>query len=133
MVAASAAAVSSVVAFAVFAVVAIGGSGGTGGGGGSGSVAAFNACISQTRFLAVEEHRSGNKVIEMLKDRAHGAVVGQFAVLPSVRAAEALRTPFGIAGTGAVNGRYVLFTRTPLGRDASAIERCGEPEFPLVP
>ena len=101
MVAASAAAVSSVVAFAVFAVVAIGGSGGsggTGGGGGSGSVAAFNACISQTRFLALEEHRSGNKVIEMLKDRAHGAVVGQFAVLRSVRAAVALPTPFGIAG-----------------------------------
>jgi hypothetical protein len=133
MVAASVAAVSSVIAFAVFAVVAIGSSGSTGGGGGSGSAAAFNACISQTRFLVLEKHRAGNKVLEMIKDRAHGAVVGQFAVLPSVRATEALRTPFGIAGSGAVNGRYVLFTRTPLGRDASAIERCGEPEFPLVP
>jgi hypothetical protein len=126
MVAASAAAVSSVVAFAVFAVVAVGGSGG-------GGVAAFNACISQTRFLVLAKHRSGNKVIEMIKDRAHGAVVGQFALLPSVRAAEALPAPFGIAGAGAANGRYVLFTRAPVGRDASAIERCGEPEFPLVP
>jgi hypothetical protein len=133
MVAASVAAVSSVVAFAVFAVLAIGGSSGTSGGAGSGSVAAFNACIGQSRFLVLAENRAGNKIIETLKDRANRAVVGQFAVLPSVREAESLRTPFGIAGSGAVNGRYVLFTSIPLGRDASAIERCGEPEFPFVP
>lgn len=125
MVAAIVAAVSSVVAFAVFAVVAIGGSGG--------GVPAFNACISQTRFLFLAKHGSGNKVIEMIKDRARGAEVAEFALLPSVRAAEPLSSPFGIAGAETANGRYVLFTRAPLGRDASAIERCGEPEFPLVP
>jgi len=105
MVAASVAAVSSVVAFAVFAVLAIGGSGGASAGAGSGSVAAFNACI-ESRFFVLEENRAGNKIIETLKDWTNGAVVGQFAVLPSVRAAESLRTPFGIAGSGAVNGRY---------------------------
>lgn len=68
---ASAAAVSSVVAFAGVASV------GRGGGG----AAAFNACISQTRFLVLlVRHGSGNNVIEMIKDRAHGAVVGEFAV-----------------------------------------------------
>jgi hypothetical protein len=93
MVAASVAAVSSVGAVAVFAVLAIGGSDGIRGGAGSGSVAAFNACIGQSRFLVLEENRAGNKIIETLKDRANGAVVGQFALLPSVRAAESLRTP----------------------------------------
>jgi hypothetical protein len=122
---ASVAAVIWIVAVGAFAVVAPVGRGG--------SVAAFNACISQTRFLVLVRHGSGNKVIEMIKDRAHGAVVGEFALLPSVRAAEALPTPFGIAGAGAANGRYVLFNRAPLGRDASAIERCGEPEFPVAP
>lgn len=132
MVAASVAAASSVLAFVVFAVGAVAGNG-VAGGGSSGSVAAFNACIRQTRFLALRDHRAGNERIEMIDDREDGAVMGQFAVLPSVRAAEAVHTPFGIAGTGAVNGRSVLFTRTLLGRDASAIERCGEPAFPLVP
>ena len=133
MVAASVAAVSSVGAFVVVAVRAIGASSSTGAGAGSGSVAAFNACIGQARFLVLEENRAGNRIIEAIKDRANGTVVGQFAALRSVRAAESLRTPFGIAGSGAVNGRYVLFTKTPLGRDASAIERCGEPEFPVAP
>lgn len=54
-------------------------------------MAAFNACIGQSRFLVLEEDRVGNKIIETLKDRAYGVVVGQFAVLPSVRAAESLR------------------------------------------
>lgn len=68
---ASAAAVISVVAFA-------------GRGGGAG--AAFNACISQARFLVLVRHASGNKAIETIKDRAHGAVVGEFALLfPSER------------------------------------------------
>jgi hypothetical protein len=126
MLAAIAAAVSSAAAFSIFVV-------GGGRGGVSGSVSAFNACIGQTQFLALHEHRAGNTLVEMIEDRAHGAVVGQFAAVPSARAAEALHTPFGIAGSGAVNGRYALFTRSPFGRDASAIERCGTPEFPVTP
>jgi hypothetical protein len=126
---ASVAAVILIVAVGAFAVVAPVGRFGSR----DGSVAAFNACIGQTRFLVLVRHGSGNKVIEMITDRANGAMVGEFALLPSVRAAEALPTPFGIAGAGAANGRYVLFNRAPLGRDASAIERCGEPEFPVDP
>jgi hypothetical protein len=110
---ASAAAVISVVAFTVVAFV--------GRGGGVG--AAFNACISQTRFLVLVRHESGNNVIEMIKDRAHGAAVGEFALLPSERAAEALTTT--LAGFGARSDRYVVFTTVPpLDPDATAIERC---------
>jgi hypothetical protein len=120
---ASAAAVISVVAFAVvaFAVVAFAGRGG-------GAGAAFNACISQTRFLVLARYASGSEAIEMIKDRAHGAVVGEFALLPSERAAEAFSTT--LAGSGAQNGRYVVFTTVPVGRDATAIELCFDRVFP---
>jgi hypothetical protein len=110
---ASAAAVLSIVAFAVVAFV--------GPGGGVG--AAFNACISQPRFLVLVRYGPGNSGIEMIKDRAHGAVVGEFALLPSERAAEALTTT--LAGLGARSDRYVVLTRVPpLDPDATAIERC---------
>jgi hypothetical protein len=110
---ASGAAVLTIVAFAVVAFVGRGG----------GAEAAFNACISQPRFLVLVRHGSGNNVIEMIKDRAHGAVVGAFALLPSERAAEALTTT--LAGFGARSDRYVVLTRVPaLDPDATAIERC---------
>ena len=122
---ASAAAVSSVVAFAGVAFV------GRGGGG----AASFNACISQTRFLVLVRHGSGNNVIEMIKDRAHGAVVGEFARFPSQRAAMAGALPgMTPAGFGAENGRYLVSTTFPaLDPDATAIENCWSRFFPLTP
>ena len=96
---------------------------------GSSSAKAFNACIHQTRFLVLTRHGSGNKVIEMIKDRARGAVVGEFARFPSERAAEAFRTL--LAGAAARNGRYVMRTTVAVGRDAGAVEVCFDRVFPL--
>jgi hypothetical protein len=115
---ASAAAVISVVAFAVVAFAVRDG----------GARPAFNACISQTRSLVLGRHASGNKAIALIRDRAHGAVVGEFALLPSERAAEAFSTT--LAGSGAQNGRHVVFTTDPVGRDATAIELCFDRVFP---
>lgn len=114
---ASAAALISMIGFGAFAVVASVGRGG-------GGVAAFNGCIRQTPFLVLVRHGSGSEVIETIKDRARGALVGQVA---SGRAATTL------GGAAAANGRYVMSTATPLGRDASAIESCWDAEFPIAP
>jgi hypothetical protein len=116
---------AALISMIAFAVVAVPGSGRDGG------VAAVNACITQTRFLVLVRHGSGNNVIEMIKDRAHGAVVGELAVLPSDREAEAF--PVTLAGSGARNGRYVMATATPLGRDAAAIEGCTDRLFRIAP
>lgn len=60
---ASAAAVILVIALAIAAFAGRGRDAGT----------AFNACISQTRFLVLVRHGSGSKVIEKIKDRARSA------------------------------------------------------------
>lgn len=102
--------------------------------GGSPGVDAFNACISQTRFLVTTERRSSHQIIDTIKDRANGTVVGEFAVLPSLRAAATFTSNIGPPkGTGEGNGRMVLFTNIPTGRDTKAILTCGNPEFPLTP
>ena len=116
---ASAAAVVAVVAVLVVAFAARG----------SGGANGFNACISQTRSLVLTRHESGSQLIEMVKDRARGALVGEFARVPSVRAAEVF--PATLAGAAARNGRYVMFTEIPVGRDAGAIELCFDRAFPL--
>ena len=115
----TAAAVISMVAFAVVALVGSGGDGVN-----SGGVAAFNACITQTRFLVLVGHEPGNSVIETIKDRVPGAVVGEVA---------SGRTPPTLGGAAAANGRYVMSTATPLGRDANAIEGCWDRVFPMFP
>ena len=99
--------------------------------GGSPGVDTFNACLSQKHFLVANKHRSGHRVIDMIRDRATGVLVGEFAVLPSLRAAETFTSIIGPpSGTGAGNGRMVLFTRVPTGRDTNAILTCSYPEFP---
>lgn len=116
---ATAAVVISMVAFAVGAFV-----GSRRDGGDSGGMAAFNACITQTRFLVLVRHGSGSSVIETVKDRGRGAVVGEVA---------SGRTPATLGGAAAATGRYVMSTATPLGRDASAIEGCWDRVFPIAP
>ena len=116
---ATAAAVISMGAFAVFAFVGSGGDGGN-----SGGVGAFNACITQTRFLVLVRHGDGNSVVETIKDRVGDAVVGEVATD---------RSPTTLGGAAAANGRYVMSTATPLGRDATAIEGCWDRFFPVAP
>lgn len=97
-------------------------------------MAAFNSCLSQKHFLIAKEHKSGRRVLDTIEDRAQGIVVGVFAVLPSVQAAETFTSTIGPpTGTGERNGRTILFTRVPNGRDTNAILTCAAPEFPNTP
>jgi hypothetical protein len=66
-----------------------------------------------------------SSLVETIEDRVHDAVVGEVATN---------RPPTTIlGGAAAANGRYVMSTATPLGRDASAIERCWDRFFPVAP
>jgi hypothetical protein len=113
---AATAAVISMGAFAMFAVV--------GSGDGNSRVGAFNACITQTRFLVLVRHRDGNGFGETIKDRVRHTVVGEVVTD---------RSPTTLGGAAAANGRYVMSTATPLGRDATAIEGCWDRFFPVAP
>lgn len=116
LVAATAVAVLSIGVFASVAFVRNSrGDGNSGGRGKSGDVGPFNVCIAQTRFLVLVRDGYANGVVETIKDQAHGAVVGEVATGPA---------PTRLGGAAAGDGRYVMSTATPLGRDASAIERC---------
>jgi hypothetical protein len=114
------AAVAAVISMGAFAVFAFVGSGGDG----SSRVGAFNACITQTRFLFLVRHRDGNGFGETIKDRVRDAVVGEVVTD---------RPPTTLGGAAAANGRYVMSTATPLGHDATAIEGCWDRFFPVAP
>ena len=116
---ATAVAVIPMGAFAVFAFVGTGGDGGN-----SGGVGAFNACITQTRFLGLVHRGYGNSFVETIQDRMRDAVVGEVA--PG-------RSPTALGGASAANGRYVMSTATPVGRDATAIQGCWDRFFPIAP
>ncbi len=99
-------------------------------GGGSNPMDTFNACLRTTHFLVAKKHRAGHRMIDVIRARATGAMVGEAAMLPSPRAAETFISAIGPpGGTGARNGRMILFTRVPGGRDTSAIITCSLPEF----
>jgi hypothetical protein len=100
----------------------------------SNATQAFNACIGlQPELVVVARRGSGSKVVEMIKDRTRGAVVGEFARLSSVRAAQAIVTPVG--GFGARSGRYVVFTRfllsTPMPAQSSGARIASSRRSPL--
>jgi len=100
-------------------------------GGGSNPVDTFNACLRNTHFLVATKHRADRRMVDVIRDRATGVMVGEVAVLPTVRAAETFTSSIGPpGGSGARNGRMILFTRVPSGRDANAIITCSLPEFP---
>jgi hypothetical protein len=122
---ATVAVVSAMVLIPVIALVIISNAGRSAG------VDAFNACIGQKHFLVATKRRSGHRVIDTIKDRARGTVVGVFAVLSSVQERESFTSTIGPpGGTGEANGRMILFTRIPDGRDTRVILACGTPEFP---
>jgi hypothetical protein len=106
---------------AAFAVVAFVSGGGSSGGGGVGG---FNSCITGIRSLVLVRHGRENDVVETIKDRTLGAVVGEVA---------AGRHPNTLGGAAAGNGRYVMSTATPLGRDAVSIEKCWDGFSPIAP
>jgi hypothetical protein len=112
-----AAAVTAVVAIALVAVV-INALGHEPHGGG---VATFNACIKRTRFLVLVRHGNSTSATETIDDRARGGEVGEVAI--------GRRAPMvGVSASG--NGRYVMSTATPVGRDASSIDGCWNSAFP---
>lgn len=121
-----------VISLTVIAVVAIASRSGGGGGG----IGGFNACITQTRFLVLVRHQGGHSPVETIKERGRDAVVGEVvndrgrdAVVGGV----ATDQPPTLGGAAAADGRYVMSTATPLGRDASAIEGCWDRSFPIAP
>jgi hypothetical protein len=90
----------------------------------SAGLGVFNACIGRRHFLTLARDRSGGKLVEVIDDRARGAKVGQVT---------SGRDGGILSGAAAVNGRFTMSTATPLGRDASAIERCWDEYSPIAP
>ena len=94
-------------------------------------VSTFNACLSDKPFLTTAVWRSHGRVIDTIKDRASGLVVGKFAMFLTSRAAETYTSTIGPpSGSGSSNGRFLLLTLSPDGRDAHAMFSCSEVEIP---
>jgi hypothetical protein len=95
---------------------------------------AFNACIGQSRFLALTKHESDRRLIEKITDRTNGHLAGEFAAFPSARSERTFTAPIGPpSGNGAANGRLLVVTAGITGRDANAIIGCERaPAFPLT-
>lgn len=94
-------------------------------------VSTFNACLSRKPFLTTTVRRSNGRVIDTISDRASGEVVGKFAMFLTSRAAKIYTSTIGPpSGSGSANGRFLLLTRSPDGRDAQAMFTCSEREIP---
>jgi hypothetical protein len=94
----------------------------------------FDACVAKARFLVLVRHRSKSEAIEKIKDRARDAVVGEFTVFPSARAAmSGPGSGFRVTGTDSQDGRYDLTTVSVFGHDATTVENCWNRLFPLAP
>jgi hypothetical protein len=105
---------------AVLALIALAGCGSDGGG--STKLSSFQDCLRTRPFLIVTVRGLDKGVLVTIKDRARGTVVGEVATGRS--------TPLG--GAAAKNGRYLMSTATPLGRDATTIEDCWDRFFPIT-
>jgi hypothetical protein len=92
--------------------------------GASGGLEVFNGCITHIRFLALARHQRDHGVVDTITDRSRDAVVGE---VTTKRGSQTL------GGAAATNGRYVMSTAAPLGRDAGAIERCWDRYSPVDP
>lgn len=111
---------------AVVAVVVVVANGGHGP-----DVSTFNSCLSREPFLTTVVRRSDGRVVDTISDRASGEVVGKFAMFLTSGAARAYSSPIGPpSGSGSANGRFLLLTRSPVGRDAQVMFTCSEPEIP---
>ena len=83
----------------------------------------FNSCIARSHFLDLVRHHSGDAV-EVINDRAERAKVGEVT---------SGRTASILGGAAASNGRFTMATATPLGRDATTVERCWDQFSPIAP
>jgi hypothetical protein len=110
----------AVIAAGAYAVIGVSDTGDSGG------LGVFNACIDHKQFLVLVRHGNQHGVIEALRDRKSGALMGE--VVPN-------HGPFPImlGGAAAATNRYVMSTATPLGRDPSAIENCWDSYSPVAP
>lgn len=117
------AAVRSAALLGVCAMVSIA-CGGNRHGSSSAGLSVFNACIARNHFLDLVRDRHATGFVEVINDRAEGAKVGE---VTSGRAASIL------GGAAASNGQFTMSTATPLGRDATAIERCWDQLSPIAP
>lgn len=94
-------------------------------------VSTFNSCLSHRPFLTTTVSRSSGRVIDTIRDRATGEIVGKFAMFLTARAAKTYTSTIGPpSGSGSANGPFLLLTRSPDGRDAHAMFTCSEPEIP---
>ena len=93
---------------------------------GKGGLSVFNACLDQRRFLVLVRHGNQHGVIETLRDRKSGALMGE--VVPNTGP-----LPIMLGGAAAATNHYVMSTSTPLGRDPSAIENCWDSYSPVAP
>ncbi len=110
----------AVIAAGAFGVIAVTNTGDNGG------LGVFNACLGQNRFLVLVRRGNQHGVIETLRDRKSGALMGE--VVPNTGP-----LPVMLGGAAAATIRYVMSTSTPLGRDPSAIENCWDSYSPVAP
>jgi hypothetical protein len=92
----------------------------------SGGLGVFNACIDQKQFLVLARNGNRHAVIETLKDRKNGVLMGEVTHNTGP-------LPIMLGGAAAATNRYVMSTSTPLGRDPSAIEGCWDSYSPVAP
>lgn len=67
-------------------------------------VSTLGACLNHKPFLTTTVRRSNDRVIDTIRDRASGVVVGKFAMLLTSRAAETYTSTIGPpSGSGSAN------------------------------
>ena len=86
------------------------------------------------RSMTPEERRNPKSINGSRRARianGSGVAVGEFAMFLTSRAAKTFTSTIGPpSGSGSGNGRFLLLTLTPDGRDAQAMFTCSEPEIP---
>lgn len=102
------------------ALIAVAGCGSDGAG--STKLSSFQDCLDAHHFLVLTRHAQDKRVLVTIRDRARGTVVGEVASGKNAV----------LGGAAAENGRYLMSTATPLGRDATAIEDCWDRVFPVA-
>jgi hypothetical protein len=102
------------------ALIAVAGCGSDGAG--NAKLSSFQDCVDARHFFVLTRQGPDTRVLVTIRDRARGTVVGEVATGKHAT----------LGGAAAKNGRYLMSTATPLGRDAAAIENCWDHFFPVA-